>query len=43
MDDDDIADLDDAPGDEMEKTEEELLGLATAASTINDSRPRLPR
>ena len=41
MDDDDIDDLDDAPGDEMEKTEEELLGLATAASTINELKAEI--
>ena len=41
IDDDDIDDLDDAPGDEMEKTEEELLGLATAASTINELKAEI--
>ena len=41
MDEDDIDDLDDAPGDEMEKTEEDLLGLATAASTINELKAEI--
>ena len=41
IDDDDIDDLDDAPGDEMEKTEEDLLGLATAASTIYELKAEI--
>ncbi len=41
LDEDDIEDLEDAPGDEVEDTEGDLLDRATAASTINELKAEI--